>query len=129
VPAPDSACRNTGCNRVSGGLCHAIRAGRRPWPRFTAHLRTVGVGVGARCVGDPQFRGWGRKSRVSAGWSRLRGKWNWTPRQVDWCPLKRGKITVRQQRLVNPIFASELRPSDQAGERKKTHTYREYLDG
>ena len=76
VPAPDSDCRNIGCNGAAGGLRAEIRAGRRLWPRITAHLRLVGVGAGARCVCDPQFRGWGRKNRVSAGWSRLRGKWN-----------------------------------------------------
>lgn len=86
VPAPDSACRNTGCNRVAGRLRAEIRTGRCLWPRFTAHLRLVGVGAGARCVGDPRFRGRGRKNRVSVGWCKLGRDWHRTPRQVDWCP-------------------------------------------
>lgn len=66
VPAQNTACRNTGCNRVAGRLWHSIRAGRCLWPRITAHLRPVGVGAGARCVCDPQFRRWGRKIWVRA---------------------------------------------------------------
>src|SRR5690606_23310250 len=90
VPAQNTACRNTGGNRAVGRLRAEIRAGRRLWLRIANHLRLVGVGAGARGVCDPQFRGRGKKNRVRA-WGRLGGKWNWTPRQVDWCPLKRGR--------------------------------------
>ena len=92
VPAQNTACRNTGRIRAVGRLRAEIRAGRRLWPRFTAHLRPVGVGAGAGCVGDPQFRARGRKSRVSAGWGGPGENWLRTPCQVDWCPFYRGKI-------------------------------------
>ena len=66
VPASGSDCWSTGCNRAAGRLRTEIRAGRRLWLGIGAHLRPVGVGAGARCVCDPQFREWGWKNRVRA---------------------------------------------------------------